>query len=374
MTKVCIVTSFHNALDIRIFYKQARTLARTGYQVILIAQHATNETRDGVTIKALPIPSNIISRLLFTTWHVFFKALREKADVYHFHDDELLLIGFLLKLITRSKVIYDVHEDYSQTILEKSSCPFILRRLWSSTFNLAEKQISRIFDHIVTATDHIANKFNGGAVTAITNYPLVEMIKPQNNTISKNPSLIYAGQLTEIRGVSEIVQAMAFIDSSERVRLSLYGNYNPRSLRYRVCKLMGFEKVDYCGWINQEQIWLKMAQSFAGVICIHPVGNHICSMPNKLFEYMAAGIPVIASNFPLWKEIIEGNKCGVTVDPLKPKEIARAIDYLIRNPLKALKMGENARKAVIEKYNWQKESEKLLAIYDSWFNTPKYTH
>jgi glycosyltransferase involved in cell wall biosynthesis len=216
----------------------------------------------------------------------------------------------------------------------------------------------------VTATNHITDEFNYGAVTTVTNYPPVEMIKPQNRPTLNNFSLIYAGELTKIRGIAEMVQAMALIRSSERVSLALYGRYIPESLSYKVSTLPGYEKVKYIGLVTQEQIWLKMAQSFAGLICIYPTDNHIYSMPNKLFEYMAAGIPVIASNFTLWKEIIEGNGCGLTVNPLQPKEIAGAIDYLIKNPDRALKMGENGRKAVIAKYNWQKESEKLLAVYD----------
>ncbi len=93
--------------------------------------------------------------------------------------------------------------------------------------------------------------------------------------------------------------------------------------------------------------------------------NHVDAQPNKMFEYMSAGIPVIASDFPLWREIIEGCGCGICVDPLDPKKIAEAIDYLVDNPEIARRMGENGRKAVYDRYNWDVEEKKLLALYDS---------
>ena len=84
-----------------------------------------------------------------------------------------------------------------------------------------------------------------------------------------------------------------------------------------------------------------------------------------MFEYMATGLPVIVSNFPLWKEIVEDNKCGITVNPLDPQEIARAVEYLCSNPELMEKMGRNGRKTVMGKYNWGNESKILLSVYSS---------
>jgi glycosyltransferase involved in cell wall biosynthesis len=93
--------------------------------------------------------------------------------------------------------------------------------------------------------------------------------------------------------------------------------------------------------------------------------NHIDAQPNKMFEYMSAGLPLIASDFPLWREIVEGNDCGVCVDPADPAAIAEAIDRLVENPDLARRMGENGQRAVHERYNWAIEEKKLLALYDT---------
>jgi len=117
------------------------------------------------------------------------------------------------------------------------------------------------------------------------------------------------------------------------------------------------------GWIKTEDMWRKMAEATIGLVCFHPAANHVNAMPTKLFEYMAAGIPVVASNFPLWKEIVEGSSCGITVNPLEPKDIADAVQHLIDHPDEAEMMGENGRRAVLQKYNWENERQKLLALY-----------
>jgi glycosyltransferase involved in cell wall biosynthesis len=111
-----------------------------------------------------------------------------------------------------------------------------------------------------------------------------------------------------------------------------------------------------------------MGQSKAGVVTFLPAPNHIDSQPNKMFEYMSAGLPIITSNFPLWKEIVEGNSCGICVNPLESKEIAEAIEYIVSHPKGAEQMGQNGKRAVLEKYNWQVEEKKLFEVYEELIN------
>ena len=128
---------------------------------------------------------------------------------------------------------------------------------------------------------------------------------------------------------------------------------------------IGWKNVDYLGWMDREGVKAALNESMIGLVTLHPIINYLDALPVKMFEYMAAGLPVIASNFPLWKKIIEGNQCGLCVAPLDPQAIADAIDYLLVHPEEAERMGRNGQKAVQERYNWGLEELKLTSLYDS---------
>lgn len=365
--KVCILTSVHPACDTRIFHKQAKTLVQAGYDVILIAQHEKVEMVEGVQILPLPSPRNRLHRMVGLTLRAFRVALKQRADVYHLHDPELLPVGLLLKLCTKAKIIYDTHEDVAENILMKEWLPAILRRPISLGFGLFEQLAARFVDRIVGATEAIAAHFSQSKTIAVRNYPLLSYFneKGRDRDCARKDSytLIYAGVLTKERGVSELIRSLELVDKKFAVRLKLLGRFDPPAFEEEVRSLEGWANVDYLGLVPYQEVIVHLRDADIGVVLFHDVPNHPESMPNKLFEYMAAGLPVIASNFPLWKEIVEGNECGLTVDPLNPQEIAQAIEYLLDHPELRQKMGENGRRAVLEKYNWENEAKKLLALY-----------
>ena len=158
-----------------------------------------------------------------------------------------------------------------------------------------------------------------------------------------------------------MIQSLEHVN--QPVKLSLYGNFSPNDYELKLVNLKGFRKVEYLGWVEHEKVAELLKDYDAGIVCLHPIPNYITALPIKLFEYMAAGLPVIASNFPLLREIVEGNNCGLCVNPLKPKQIAGALKYFIERPEESKKMGENGRKAVLEKYNWENENKKLSKLY-----------
>lgn len=365
--KVCHFTSVHTAFDVRIFYKECRTLAIAGYSVTLIAQHDKNEVVGGVKIIALPNVSNHILRFCGLTLKAFRLALKEKAEVYHFHDPELLLAGLLIKLSTGKRVVYDVHEDYRLQILYKPYIPQIARKSIALLARLVEYVISKYLDGIVTATDDILNIFSfHKKAICLRNFPIISNFSnfSEGRRIEKETfNIIYVGNLTITRGITQIVQALEHIKSDKKVTLILCGDFYPLEYNASVRKLKGFEKVEYRGWVNPQDIPTLLCKSDVGIACLHPQANYLSALPIKLFEYMLSGIPVIASDFPLWKDIVIGNQCGICVDPQNSKEIAGAIVYLLEHPDERKAMGENGRKAVINKYNWENESKRLLDLY-----------
>lgn len=365
--KVCVITSAHPALNIRPFYKEAISLVKEGYDVIMIAQHNKNEVVDGVKIIALPKPKNRFYRMFVTTLNVFRLALKQKANVYHFHDPELIPIGLLLKFFTKAKVIYDVHEDFPQDILSKYWIPKIVRNPISILFNCFEKLAFRKIDYIFAATPFIKNNFKHYNVINIGNYPIIndfdsQIVLNQNRINNKSEYIvIYMGHLTRARGIKEIIQALGFINVKYKVRLKLLGDFSDRIFENEVKNLKEWEMVDYFGWVPQEKIPGHLKEVKTGLACLWPTPNYLNSMATKTFEYMLCSLPVVMSNFPHWQELFKD--CALFVNPLNPEEIAKAIEYFIEHPEEAKKMGKNGRRAVLEKYNWENEGKKMLKIY-----------
>jgi len=364
MINICILTSVHPPFDTRIFHKEATSLAKAGYDVILIAQHDKEETVDGIRIIPLPKPKNRLERMTRTVWMAYRKALKIDADIYHFHDPELIPIGLLLKRHGK-RVIYDVHEDVPRQNLSKTYIPAAFRKPISAIIEIMEAFSARRFDGVITATPFINKRFSrlGANAINVNNYPLAFELNPaENQWERKEKAVCYVGGIAKIRGAVEMVEAIG----KTGYRLLLAGNIDP-AIESKLRRLSGWQQVEALGFVNRAGVKTVATRSMGGLVLFHPEPNHINAQPNKIFEYMSAGIPVIASNFPLWKEIVEGTKCGICVDPLNPKEIADAIRWVIEHTREAQAMGQNGRHAVVDKYNWERESKKLLMLYEESF-------
>lgn len=146
------------------------------------------------------------------------------------------------------------------------------------------------------------------------------------------------------------------------ISLALAGSITEQDVQQTISS--ADRRVNYIGWQSREQVAKLLGRSRAGLVLFHPAPNHVDAMPNKLFEYMSAGLPVIASDFPLWRRIIDDIGCGVVVDPLNPKKIADAVQWILEHPVESEDMGKRGQEAIYERFNWDKEAEKLLMFYD----------
>jgi len=367
--KVCILTSVHIPFDGRIFHRGARSLVKVGYDVVLIASHDKEEVVDGIRVVPLPRVKGRLARMTKVAWRLYRLAVKENAAVYHFHDPELMLVGLLLKLRGK-RVIWDVHEHYPNSILDKYYIARPLRRAISVSFDLFERAVVRFFDYVIYTTPFVGARYQTMRVRSgrIENYPPLG----QSARFAKQPQekIIYLGGMSRTRGLVEVMEAFALVAGKHpRWELCLVGSCRPASFEKELRELAATrgvqDNVAFIPWVPYEEKERLSSQASMGVITYLPYSNNTSCLPNKLFDYMVVGLPVIASDFPLYREVVEASRCGMLVDPSKPEQIAEAMAYLIEHPEQALEMGENGRRAVIETYNWEAESEKLLRIYDT---------
>lgn len=364
--KVVHITTVHYAFDTRIFQRECQTLSEAGYDVILIAPHETDDVVSGVQIRTLQKPRSRLQRVTKTLIQAAKKAFAERASVYHFHDPELIPLGLTLRIAGR-KVIYDVHEDYPRDILSKYYLPRILRRPIANLASIVEGLAGNACTAVLAATPAIANRFPNCKTVLVRNFPLPSELTSQVVTAyrSRPHDVAYVGDITRVRGIKEMIVAVNAIPRRLGVRLILAGRFNPAGLWKELQEEMNCDKVEFLGWQTRPEVASMLGQVRVGLVTLHPTQSFQDSQPLKLFEYMSAGIPVVASDFPLWREVIESAACGIVVDPKDPTEIAAAIKWMISNGEEAERMGINGRKAVLEQYNWGTEAKKLLDVYSA---------
>jgi glycosyltransferase involved in cell wall biosynthesis len=220
-------------------------------------------------------------------------------------------------------------------------------------------------DGVIAATPFIRNNYHAMGIRCIdiNNFPILGELEMDTGWDSKQNEVCYIGSITAVRGIPEIVEAMVHVASG--ARLNLAGKLAGTDIEHKLQRSKGWDRVNVLGQIDRRMVRLVLARSFAGLVTFKPGPNHLDAQPNKMFEYMAAGIPVIASNFPLWRKIIEGNECGLLADPLNLTNISEAIDRLAKNLKLARRMGANGRKAVVAHYNWGIEEQKLFDFYET---------
>ena len=367
--KIMHLSTVHPSSDTRIFHREVKSLAEAGYDVVLLAQESIRKQPymaqpNNIKVYTLPKPRNRLHRVIGFPLKALKLAIKENADIYHFHDPELIPVGLFLRLLGK-KVIYDVHEDFPRQILSKYWIPFFLRSIIAKLAALMEWIAGRLMSGIVVANPGTAKRFPLQKTIVLQNFPLLsEFVTTSSRPYDERPMRVaYVGGISLIRGAAVMVRAMELLPEHLQTQLVLVGTFSPPQLKESLQKLKGWKYVNFVGWQDRRNISRILESTRIGLVVLQPVPNYLNNYPVKLFEYMAAGIPVVASDFPHLKEIIAGVGCGLTVEPSNPEAVAEGIRWLLEHPNEAREMGRRGRKAVLEKYNWDKESEKLLGLY-----------
>jgi len=360
--KVCHVTTVHRPFDTRIFYKECISLAKAGFDVYLVATHDKDEELDGVKIRALPKHKNRLERMFKKTWIAYKRAIETDAEVVHFHDPELIPVGWFLKLKGK-KVIYDVHENYPAEILNKDWLgPLFVRRIVATVVGFLEGLSSKMFDAIVIVIPDMRGRFPKRKTVLVQNFPSLDVIDnaPLPNLPKEKFTVIYAGDLTRVRGIKECIEAMKHV--GDFAELWLLGKWEDDAFRKECEALDGWKHVKYFGLQPLINTYGYMKEADVGLAVVRPVTSHLKSQPNKVFEYMACRKAVVLSNFPYWQKLF--SKCALFANPFDPEDIANQIKRLFNEEKLRTELGMQGRELVEDQFSWEAESQKLIAMYD----------
>lgn len=364
---VCHMTSAHKRYDVRIFQKECKSLANNGYDVTLIVNdNMDDEIKDGVKIISIKFKyKNRVDRILNSRKFILEKAFDVNADIYHFHDPELLPVGNKLKRIGK-RVIFDSHEHYTMQIKEKGYIPKILRSTISKLYNIYETYSAKNIDAVIfPCSFNNKNPFENRAkiTTFINNVPILSELYDKYDINSKKDekTVCYVGGLTYSRGITHLIKA-AYNANADVI---LVGNFSSKEYFDEVKEMKEFSCVNHMGYVDRDGVVEIYNRSNIGMCNILNIGqyNKADNFATKVYEYMSMGLPVIISDYPYARKVLSQYKFGITVDPENIVEISDAISYLLNNKEKAQEMGQEGRRAVKEKFNWGAEEQKLLELY-----------
>lgn len=373
--RVCILTTVHQPFDTRVFQKEAVTLARR-HDVTLIAPHEEQIRikQDNVNVITVKRP---LSRFLhpITLIKTLIEGFKIECDVFHCHEPGSLLVCIILKFLKRKKVIYDAHEYYPSLIAENTLFPNFIRPFVELVMNHGELALARFADSIIVVREDLEERFrsvNNNNIEVIYVYPDFKIFKPLNSSLkmTDNRIIIYEGYVDiRERGLDKCLRAVKIISRKyPDAVLKIVGKVPQIDLEWAkqyVSDNLSESNFEVLEWVDYAEIPRILEKSTIGIILFQPVHyNSMMGIPNKLFDYMAAGIPVVASNLPNISKIINDANCGILVDPNDETTIVNALEYLFEHPDEAEKLGKNGKEAVRLKYNWENMEQRLFGIYN----------
>lgn len=364
--RVVHITTVHHPTDPRIFHKQCKSLIKAGFELYYIAKDDPSMAQVK-SLHHIPVKNykNRFTRMIFGSIAAYKKAKKLKADIYHFHDPELIFVASLLKS-KRNRVIYDIHEDYVTSLLQKEYLPKPIRKVFARMYTWIERLLIRKMD-LSLAEKYYYDIYNRGKL--ILNYPIIndEYLNFERETERIVPKLLYTGNVTEDRGA--LIHA-GIPSINKKVSVHFVGRCS-KALSKKMLEQAknGKDRIHITGidrFVEKQdidQMYFKY-DWLAGIALFPPTEHYMKKELTKFFEYMNAGLPIICSDFPVWEKFINSHNCGIVVDPKNPKEINEAITYLLNHPEEARKMGENGKRAIIDQLSWEKEEKKLI----NWYN------
>jgi glycosyltransferase involved in cell wall biosynthesis len=359
--KVCHFTTVHPRNDGRVFYKQCISCVKNGIDTVLVVADGKGDSvKEGVNIIDIGlVGKNKLVRIAGLKRKLFNRLIEIDADIYEFHDPELLHVGKKLKNVGK-KVIYDSHEDAPKQILYKKWLgALFFRKLVSREFNIYEKRVVKQLDGLISVIDEITNKFECKQKVTIKNYPITDIFRSSVVDFEKKKKqFIYVGSISEERGVLDYINALSYFPHD--YSLVLLGTFSSHKFEKTCRQHTNWSRVIYKGFVQLDQLPPLIAESLVGLSVLHAEENYLSSLPTKGFEYISSGTPLIYSAFAYWEPYFNG--CGLSVEPNLAEQIAQKIKELINTK----ESYTNYQQKGLEKsgaYSWESESVRLIQFY-----------
>ena len=366
--------------------REARSLARAGHEVTVIAMRAPTlpaiEQRDGFTVRravaggrmagptiagaaggrarSLPRPAIAVWLRDAILARAFYRAaIEQPADVYHAHDLNTLEPAARAARARGSRLVYDAHELYP----DLTGFGPGERARWSKQ---ETKLIGRA-DAVIVPSEGRASEIGrryGVSPVVVMNCPDVSRSITADTRLDvfrsdSEPLIVYAGGYTPNRGLENLIDAASKI---ARGRLVMIG-WGPLEATLRA-RAAGIDRVAFVDPVDPDDLVSVVAGADIGVAPYIPVGlNNQLAAPNKLFEYLHAGLAVAASDLPDIRRVVMEDDVGMLFDAADAASIASAIDALTQSPDRLEQLKTNAR-AAAPKYTWDAQARRLLEIYE----------
>ncbi len=361
--KICHISSVHDSEDIRIFKKQCITLAKDGHNVTFIVNNVKDEVKFGVEIKALKKRTNAIARLFFNLPTILMFTFKNKFDVYHAHDPELLPILFFLKLLGRN-VVYDMHENFPKQLKTKRVGVFVKKIVgivWPAIERIILSRINVVYAELSYKEDYPFVKKS----VDVLNMPILDELKEIAVEKHDEFSICYLGGVSEDRYTIKTLETLKKLNNEGiNIRFDLVGPVSDQKTFSAIKKYeTELPNFHYHGSLPPEKAWRLIAKSHVGLAVLNPIPNYIGSYPTKMFEYLALGMPVITSDFELYKPIIERHQVGFCIDPLSDTEFEKALVLMMNEPKLRADMSVRAGVLLDGQYSWADEYMKLSEFY-----------
>ncbi len=362
------LTSALKPFDTRVFHRECTSLAKDGYKVYWVVPGAEDQVANGVQIVSVPKPKGRLQRFSSTSYHLLSRCLEIKADVYQIHDADLIFLGLILRSLGK-RVVYEVHETYDLAILDRHWIPKPIRKPLASSYRLAEGSTKLFFNGFVSATELIHERFKNGSKPAayVGNLPILDLEAETENEIpfSQRPNHVaYLGVISRQRGILELIQALEKVPEALDAKLILAGEFGDKQLEEDAKALPGWSRVDFRGWVSREETLEIMRNCRVGAVLFHPTPHHLYAQPNKVFEYLLSGLPVVGSNLPVLGRYIEDTGGGFAVDPFDIDQITEKFCFFFEQTQEAEAMMKQGREKVRQCFHWGVEESKFLKFYD----------